>query len=441
MSSWWCHIYYIISVILYIYSSYVAASEYYVSAAPNNVSCNHTHKPCHSLSYYIANYETWFTDDTIFYFLEGTHTLQNTLEISNVSNITLQGLGDIEQGFHETVMQSTSVIECSDYSSTGIQFTNSTDVVLKSLTIANCGYCNFISDEAYSCEANSSLFFVNSNNVILEWVSVQNGSAYGLCLVNVFDVIIVDSTFANNGYPKHFGGNALIVYNDQRDGLIKINISQSNFTLSLVSGMKFLHYSEVKVFIENCHFSHNNVLYGAVYIESHENGSIAFNNCTMYNNIALQSGGGVFVKSYENSRIKFSNCIIYNNTALAQGGGMFFVSYGNGRTEFRNCTIHSNNADIASGMILYATGSFSFTNVIVHSNRVTNNVDIYKTAVLLINIHNVFFDQMEISNHNTTGLMGVNSKLTFDKNSTFANNSGIYGGGIGLHESSQLFLK
>ena len=34
----WCHIYYITSVILYIYSGYVTASEYYVSAAPYKVS-------------------------------------------------------------------------------------------------------------------------------------------------------------------------------------------------------------------------------------------------------------------------------------------------------------------------------------------------------------------------------------------------------------------
>ena len=54
---------------------------------------------CHNLSYYIDDYTSYFTDDTIFYFLEGTHILQNTLEISGVSYI--QGLGHIEQGFHE----------------------------------------------------------------------------------------------------------------------------------------------------------------------------------------------------------------------------------------------------------------------------------------------------------------------------------------------------
>ena len=44
------------------------------------------------------DYTSYFTDDAIFYFVEGTHTLQGTLEISGVSNITLQGLGHIEQG-------------------------------------------------------------------------------------------------------------------------------------------------------------------------------------------------------------------------------------------------------------------------------------------------------------------------------------------------------
>ena len=103
----WCHIYYITSVILYIYTGYVTASEYYVSADPNGEPC--TGLPFHNLSYYIADYAFHFTDDTIFYFLEGTPTLQGPLEISGVSNITLQGLGHIEQGFHETIMQSTSV--------------------------------------------------------------------------------------------------------------------------------------------------------------------------------------------------------------------------------------------------------------------------------------------------------------------------------------------
>ena len=453
MSWLWYHIYYITSVLLYIYSKHVAAFEYYVSAAPNGVPCNRTDlpRPCHNLSYYIADYESYFTDDTIFYFLEGTHTLQDILEISNVSNITLQGLGDIEQGFHETVMQSTSVIRCSDYNIAGIQFNNSTDVVLKSLTIANCEFFTSISNQAYPYKANISLFFVDSDNVTLECVSVQNGSDYGLCLVNTFDILIVNSSFANQRGAKKSGGNAFIVYDDQRTGLFRFNITKSNFTLSLTgNGLDFWYFTknEAKVIIENCHFSHNMVLYGGgIQIISRGNGRLELRNCTIHNNTG-HYGGGLFMRSYGNSSIEFINCTIYNNTSPLYGGGMFLVSKGGGSTEFRNCAIYNNTAYIASGMVVYdfrvaseSTGSFHFTNILVHSNKITNHLDVYRNAVLLINIHNVFFDQIEISNHNTTGLMGVNCKLTFDKKSIFANNSGIYGGGIALHESSQLFLK
>ena len=146
------------------YSGYVTASKYYVTPTPNGEPCPSTDLPCHKLSYYTANYLSYFTNDTIFYFLEGTHTLQITLEISGISNITLHGLGHIEQGFHETVMQSTSVIRCSDFNRSGIQFTNSMNVILKTITITNCEFSRNI---MYYTN-NVGLYFVNLNNVTLE---------------------------------------------------------------------------------------------------------------------------------------------------------------------------------------------------------------------------------------------------------------------------------
>ena len=90
----------------------------------------------------------------------------------------------ISQGFHETVMQSNSVIMCSNYNNSGIEFANSTGVVLKSLTLANCGFNTFIISQIHPRNANISLLFTDTNNVTLERVSVQNGSDYGLWLVN-----------------------------------------------------------------------------------------------------------------------------------------------------------------------------------------------------------------------------------------------------------------
>ena len=408
----WYHIYYVTSVILYIFSGHVIASEYYVFAVPNGVPCPTTDLPCHNLSYYVSDYSSYFTDDTAFYFLEGTHTLQGILNISNISNITLEGLGRIEQGFHETVMQSTSVIMCSDNNRTGIQFTSSRNIILKSLVIANCMFDTHVHDQAII----NSLHLVDIINVTLEWISVQNGSGFGLCLVNTFDVLIGYSSFANNGAPENFGGNAYIYYNTQLNSLFRANIVQSNFTLSLGYTTFLLYDTDIDVVIEHSKFSHN-IGGGGIFIDSHGNGSIEFSNCVVYNNTSKVTGGGVSILSAGNGSIKFCNCIIYKNTG-DYGSGLYLSAYG-----------------------FLSTTSIRFVNVSFLFNKVNNRYDVYQSAVEIVNIHDVIFDKIEVSNHNTTGLVSFNSLITFDKNSIFVNNSGIYGGGIALYKSSNLLLK
>ena len=500
----WCHIYYITSVILYIYSGYVTASEYYVSATPNGEDCPSGDLPCHKLSYYIANYSSYFTDDAIFYFLEGTHTLQGILNISNVSNITLQGMGHIEHGFHETVMQSTSVIRCSNKHRTGVQFTSSTEIVLKMLTIANCGFTWY---QHYSV----SLYFADINTVTLECVSVQNGSNHGLVLHNVYDVLIANSSFAKNGASEIFSGNAFIVYVDPLKRQPQIKIVKSNFTLGLGNGM-FLwcdHDNEPDIIIDNSMFSNNIARYGGgvdivlhgggsikfisctisnntaqygggiyighgsygkssidlsdcticnnialygggVYIGSYGNGSIHVNNCNIYNNTVKVNGGGMIMYLLGVDTIKFIDCTIYDNTAQSDGGGIYITSYSeSGSNEFSNSTISNNSAYFASGLVLRSfqstsTSSFHFTNVSFHFNKIFNRPvaqqNGYRSAISLLNVDNVTFHQLKVSNHNTTGLLGDNSLITFDGHNMFVNNSGIYGGGIALFYSSQLLL-
>ena len=100
--------------------------------------------------------------------------------------------------------------------------TSSTAVTVKSLTITNCSFYTSVSSQAIPRTSHTSLFFVDIDNVTLEWVSVQNSSVYGLCIVNTFDLNISNSTFANNGGPKNQGGNAYIVYDDRRKGLSEL---------------------------------------------------------------------------------------------------------------------------------------------------------------------------------------------------------------------------
>ena len=378
----WCHIYYITSVILYIYSGYVTASEYYVSAAPNGEDCP-THLPCHNLSYYIADCSIYFTNDAIFYFLEGTHTLQGILNIRNVSNITLQGLGHIEQGFHETVMQSTSVIRCSDSNRTGIRFSSSGNITIKSLTIANCGFDNYISDHEFlynPCGSfwyrhhRVSLFFVGINSVTLEYVSVQNSSGNGLVLVNGYNVLIDNSSFANNG----ISGNAFIVYEDHFKRLSRVTVLKSNFSHGLGYGM-YLWYSndnEANVIIENSMFSNNIARSGGgVNISLHGGGSLEFFNCTIHNNTAWYDGGGMSIYTYGNGSVDFSNCKIYNNTGQNNdGGGVYIRSFTDSVSiEFFNCTIYNNTARYWGGGVYFISDgncSIEFSNCIIYDNTV-----------------------------------------------------------------------
>ena len=363
----WCHIYYITSVILYIYSGYVTGSEYYVSADPNGESCPTTHLPCHSLSFYTADSASYFTDDAIFFFLEGIHTLKGLLLINNVSNITLQGLGHIEQGFHETVMQSTSVIKCNNYNRSGIQFTSSSGVVLSSLTIANCG-AFYTTSQGH---ANISLLLADITNVTLEWVSVQNGSGIGLHLYNAFDVLIANSTFANNG------ANAIIFYGKRLKILSQVNIVKSNFTLSLEYGMALLFFNEnndeVEVIIENNKILHNTAKYGGgVLINLHVgSGSIEFSNCIIYNNTAWKYGGGVYIEVKRDDSIEFNNFTTCNNNALCGGGEEIHLDNGSGSIKFSNCTIYNNTALYGGGGYIYlhkGSGSIEFSNCTLYSN-------------------------------------------------------------------------
>ena len=474
----WCHVYYITSFILYTYSGYVTASEYYVSSG---ASCPSTNASCHNLSYYTANYTFYFTDDTIFYFLEGTHILQDTLKISNVSNITLQGMGHIEQSFHDTVIQSTSIIRCSDNNNTGIKLSSNRDVVLKSLTIVNCG--RFDSE----LQRNISLLFVDVNVVTLEWVSVQNGSGFGLFLANAFDVLIANSSFAKN-QPLNtctdcLGGNAYILYYNQASNKTHYNVSimQSNFTFGLnrkgctrnkneftigsSGGLSIsLVYTQpykIQFMIETVVFYSNIANIGANFRFIAMNNSlyslVMKNTISSYGKALIFSTdnyhctfgpGMTLIQGYttdDEPEIIIENCTFKHNFAQQFGGGVSIGWLGtSGKIKFNNCTIYNNTAYYGSGMLLFAFDSalpsFHFADISFDSNKVPNKVNRYQSAILLINIENVTFEQIDVGNHDTTGLLSYNSQLRFHKDSNFINNSGTFGGGMALYDSSNLIL-
>ena len=415
----WCHIYYITSVVLC--SGYVTASEYYVSGTPNGEYCSSTDLPCHNLSYYTDDYPSYFTDDTIFYFLEGTHILQGTLEISDVSNITLQGLGHIEQGFHETVMQSTSVIMCGPYTSGSMMFSNSTQVVLIMLTITNCMFKG-----NNPLQTNIGLHFYDINNVTMKCISVQNGSGLGLFFENAFNVFITDSSFAQN---QHHPGNCK--YNDIEDtkNWYRVDIVRSNFSFGLNDKHCINDFSDffaggLSIEIENMAYKlqisiNFVILYGNIGYDGGNLGiittghlSLEMNNTSIsYGNAFIQSsdeylGGGMILQYYNNLNKKteaeveifIENSNFSHNVAML-GGGLLFVWYNGGIVHLYNCIIYNNTGNSGSGVAVVVLTIFGvppifyFNNVTIDFNHIFIQRDEqYQAAVFLLYVSNITFD-------------------------------------------------
>ena len=242
---------------------------YYV-VDPNGTQCP-DNTTCHELSYYTNQSDLYFTNNTIFYFLEGTHQqtgLYQPLVITGVTNLTLQGLGEMVSGFHETVMQTRVTVRCtgpvSFRGNTGLAFMYSSNIVVRNITLADCGYIFSTQTRNYFLELlkirsffygafffQVSLLAIEVDNFTLQFMSVQNSSGYGMFVINGYDVSISHSSFSNNTFVTPCallvcrGGNAGLGYTNPitthtTPGLMhpsttkfKVTISYANFSLGV----------------------------------------------------------------------------------------------------------------------------------------------------------------------------------------------------------------
>ena len=94
--------------------------------------------PCYDINTFGKMAKTFFNSTgLVVRFLEGTHLLDlpKMIVFMNLTNAVFEGDGRMEQGFHETVWQSTVVIKCTELSSTGIAFINCPSDPSPSLTV------------------------------------------------------------------------------------------------------------------------------------------------------------------------------------------------------------------------------------------------------------------------------------------------------------------
>ena len=114
---------------LYFLFSLCGATEYFVRPTePTDTSC--PAQPCLTLSQYISNSDLYFKSNTVFKFLPGLHHANQTLDMRNVENVSLEA----EQNSNHPIL--IVDIHCSSHDCAGFHFHNITNLTIHSLNFS-----------------------------------------------------------------------------------------------------------------------------------------------------------------------------------------------------------------------------------------------------------------------------------------------------------------
>ena len=171
------------------YCTTVSTDQYYVVVAENTTDCLPADGECHPLSFYVAHSSSYFTDNTIFYFKKGTHTVMDSININTTTNLSIIGL-DNNVSMH-----------CSN----------------GSITICHSTHININKFSQFKCV----LEIYNSYGVKLS--SINTTTEHELITLNVFDFMIDLSQL----------GGAKFQYTTLQED--NYNASSQNYSVSIIN--------------------------------------------------------------------------------------------------------------------------------------------------------------------------------------------------------------
>ena len=407
---------------------------------------------------------------------------QDPVMISGVTNLTLQGLGTMETGPHETVIQSTVVIRCSR-STGGFIIMNSQSVTISTITVSGCASRSVTAFCSYCCAA---MGVVNSYNTHLEHVSIQNATGYGLLSVNSFNLSIEDSSFYHNQDHSQrgagcYGGNARVVFDRSSSPLTSyttLNIIKSNFSFGFTTrsgaGLSIelnnkAHY-KLEVYIDEVVANGNTGRLGAnIYISvssilAHYNIFIK-NTLSLHGNMVpldnffntVRFGAGLFFQHTSDNATQaflsvFNSTFAHNQADIGAGGLYYAVTAKAVKVQLENCYFLNNTGNFGSALYMLGTGipaihsvsgiSAFLDNVTMDINQPSNKRDTssLQSTMTAENVASITFKGVSIFNSLTTGLILLGSKKNFEGKCTIYNNLGIDGGGMALYGTSYILL-
>ena len=441
-----------IILILMLLTSCSGQITYYVTPTPD-VPC--PGQPCHTLSEYVADqYFQNFTVNTTMEFLSGNHSLEQTISVTNLTWLTLNGDSS-------SLPEVTSRIICTWPA--GFIFTNVTELHISALGFLSCGHNDSAAVSMISVQQSdiSNCIFQNSTNKNGEKHTYCYGTPFnpnaigkgGALYIDTSNLILIGNTFQNNSavtdnrYCMWGGalyvwlsyitltensfqsnsasiGGAVIVLN----GTLKLtgNVFQSN-RATYCGGALFIEYGMGS--LKNNTFQNNNTSQygGAVCVY---NSTLNLTGNTFLLNFAQLLGGALVIET--NTNLSLIRNTFANNFAALQGGA---ISTNDSILNLKENTFQSNSAHQGGALLIQFNNTLSLT-----GNKFCNNSASEGSGGAL-SIHHSSLNLTENTFHSNTastgGALSVDTcnHLSITGN-TFWNNSAYSGGALAVDYST-----
>ena len=374
-------------VVLY-YCTTISTDQYYVVAT----DCQPADGECHPLSFYVAHSSSYFTDNTIFYFKEGTHTV-NQIDVTGVQNVSFIGSNKyviINSTFPPYIY-------------------NCTNISIVNITIL-CEICDILNYY--------DIVIVYSHDIAI--FNVNTSSVY---VYNSFDITIYNSYIAV--FNGTFSPSVHCYDTLQFHNLQVINSTLGYIVLYIQHGTSYV----LNITLDNIILKKPD-MYDHVHtilLNSNSFYSININNTSCYGYIQVEFKGYNYNTScqYPNTSIPIDSVVITNSYFFDEFGIFFYSS--DRMISIISCSVYN-----GLYIINFYYQTLTMVSILIVNTQLSSGTNyIHK-------IDNIIFSNVSISNCLNTGLELVNSKLTINGSLTVSNNRGANGGGMSLYGDSQL---
>ena len=375
---------------------------YVKPSVPLTTECPSGDSPCHSLQYY-ANHSN-FTNNSRFLFLEGEHHLDSVVTISNVANLSLVGLSSGVEIFCKSVPS-------------GFHVETFIWLNIERMAITNC-----------TGSEKTSLSLLSGWDMILNNVTISGYDIIGLAATNVVGTFsIFASTFIS---PQREGIRSNIMVNYSRCN----RSSYLNFSKNRIQDTELhigIYCSDVKVLIDDSQlqFCDLDIDYYVL-----TDNSVLVSNTTSI-------GGGLYIEmcvfncKESNLHCGIDFLKIIKNTF--KDSGVFMAPM----ADKKNCSVTIEDSDfLLSDSLFEFEHDSSKSNNNTTINVIFRNINIFSSGLELDGADALFVN-CTFENGTKSAIDALQSKVIFQGNNIFRNNSALAGAGISLTMDSYMYLE